>query len=282
MSTQPGDRPLALPPTLLALAALLTALAPPAVTDRLFHRRPNVVDDYFVVARPPALRGPDRIRFRDVILLADHAKTISFVRNYRGKYAVVRRKPGVSATAVEQELNSLLGGRVVLTPLSGLWLLRLSLGEALWLAVGLLFAAYAIRRTWRQPGEIRYWAYGLSVVAAGGVLGVVVWAMLAEFATRPNLDWTLGATLYGLTAMLYLGLSAAALVQFWQSLRRRCRRCLHRLRLPLEEGVPGSMVVAPDTEATVCIYGHGTRTVGRWQDEWRAAGSFWEELEKVR
>ena len=218
------------PATLLGVTLLLIVLGGTSLRDRLFHRLPEPADEYFVVSRIPQARGPQRVTFRDVIVLADHSKTISFVRNYRGKYAVVKR---------------LLGGFVLFTL--------------------------------RKP--TRYWFYGLAVLLCWALLGVTVWAAVGSVATGMRVEWTLGGLLFLVAISAYLAASAAAAIYFWNDLRLRCRECLHCLRMPLDDGVTGSMVVDPSTEATVCIYGHGTRTVGRWQDIWTpAAGSYWDDL----
>lgn len=261
------------PASLLAAALLLLALGGAPLRDRLFHRLPEPAAEYFVVSRIPQARGPQRVMFRDVVLLAEHAKSISFVRNYRGKYAVVKRNPGVPRDEVEREISSLLQGRVALTPLSGMWLLRLTFGEAVWLG---LLAAFLVL-TLRKP--TRYWFYGFGVFLCWAVLGITVWAAVRLVATGLSVEWTVGGAVFLVAISLYLAASAAAVLYFWNDLRLRCRQCLHRLRLPLDDGVTGSMVVEPSTEATVCIYGHGTRTVGRWQDIWTpSSGSYWDDL----
>lgn len=261
------------PATLLGVTLLLIVLGGTSLRSRLFHRLPEPADEYFVVARIPQARGPQRVTFRDVIVLADHSKTISFVRNYRGKYAVVKRNPGLSRDDVEREISSLLQGRVALTPLSGMWLLRRTFGEAVWLVLLGGFVLFTLRK------PTRYWFYGLAVLLCWALLGVTVWAAVDSVATGMRVEWTLGGLLFLVAISAYLAASAAAAIYFWNDLRLRCRECLHRLRMPLDDGVTGSMVVDPSTEATVCIYGHGTRTVGRWQDIWTpAAGSYWDDL----
>ncbi|MCC6587301.1 MAG: hypothetical protein IT168_11465 [Bryobacterales bacterium] len=273
--------PYAIPVGLVVLALVLAGLMPGSVRSRLLHRLPEAAEEYFVVSRVPMMRGPTRITFRDVVILAEHARTVSYVRNYRGKWAVVRRKVGFTKDQIDLEIEQLLGGRVELSPLSGMWLLRMSFGEAVWLSVLVVYLWIGGRQTWRVRGERRYWAYGGVVLAAWALVGIVVWPIVAELVASVRAEWTLSAALYVTAATFYLAASAVAVYVFWQDLRLRCRQCLHRLRMPVEDGVTGSMVVDPSTEATVCIYGHGTRIVGRWQDTWTPAGSYWEELLKA-
>jgi|SRR5215831_10921555 len=149
--------------------------------------------------------------------------------------------------------------------------------------------------------SMRYWSYFVAkLVAVSAVffgLGQLLnWAWPPEaHIVRDRLDHTQIAYLpprFGWD----LGFTAAVLVLFllwtvslnfvWRDQRHRCRVCLRRLRMPVETGSWGRMLLfgRPRIEY-ICPYGHGTlkeeelQISGLQDPEWTPhSDDIWEEL----
>ena len=139
---------------------------------------------------------------------------------------------------------------------------------------------------------MRYWAYlvGKVVVAAAplyGLLLLIAW----QFPAPPKDAWprlhNMNQELVGLLCMLgwFLLCAGAVYLIVWDQ-RRRCRVCLHLLRMPIETGSRSYMLqLGRPTIESICPYGHGTlkedelQITGRDTPEWKAhSDDIWEEL----
>jgi hypothetical protein len=145
----------------------------------------------------------------------------------------------------------------------------------------------------RVKQNVRYWGYLVLKVA-------LVCAVASVFLCEINYSWRplenllrvngkffahdlwytslVGLWFLGVVALLYLvGLDQ----------RYRCRVCLRRLRMPVERGSWGRMLMfgRPEVEY-ICIYGHGTLNVpelqidGTVNPKWKPQGDIWSELFK--
>jgi hypothetical protein len=139
--------------------------------------------------------------------------------------------------------------------------------------------------------HVRYWGYlaGKLIVAAGIAFGLLtainsLWPpaplvfnmRLPRFGIDLLYTSVIGLWFLVLSGMLYL----CVLDQ-----RYRCRVCLRRLRMPVETGSWGRMLLLgrPHIEY-ICPYGHGKLNVAELQisglenPEWTAHADMWEEL----
>ena len=134
---------------------------------------------------------------------------------------------------------------------------------------------------------MRYWAYlaGKVLVWAGVMFGLL--CLLSQFfppdyhhhVVPPRI--LLCNLLMGLWFLLASGLLYLCI---WDQ-RYRCRVCLRRLRMPVETGSWGGMLLLgrPRIEY-ICPYGHGTLKMDELQisglanPEWNPHGEIWDEL----
>jgi hypothetical protein len=138
---------------------------------------------------------------------------------------------------------------------------------------------------------MRYWAL---LAAKLGIAGVVSYGMLRAI----NAYWSSPLWFYGVRSSRFgvdLAFTMAAGLWFLLSVgllylcawdqRYRCRVCLRRLRMPIETGSRGRMLLLgrPRIEY-ICAYGHGTlkeeelQISGIDNAEWTESGDMWEEL----
>lgn len=79
--------------------------------------------------------------------------------------------------------------------------------------------------------------------------------------------------------MVWIGLVVLA----WHDQRYRCRTCARQLRMPVNDGSYGTLLLDHPGTEWVCPYGHGKLRVEVWVADkrspaWREYGEFWEEL----
>ena len=155
----------------------------------------------------------------------------------------------------------------------------------------------------RVKQNVRYWGFLLLKVALSCGIAAV-------FLCEINYSWypykplpiintryfggSVEAAIHGQTnsALLYTGLVglwflflAGLLYLSILDQRYRCRVCLRRLRMPVEKGSWGRMLMLgrPKMEY-ICTYGHGTLNVPELQisgienSEWKEHGDMWSEL----
>jgi hypothetical protein len=139
---------------------------------------------------------------------------------------------------------------------------------------------------------MKYWAYLLAKLAVAGWIVREVWVFINVVVPPPptfnyrhpnkfteDLPWaliTFGVALFavGLLYLIYL------------DQRTRCRVCLRRLRMPVNEGSWSYVMLRPPRTASICPYGHGTLEEPGVHMEttepmkWKKHGDIWEELEK--
>jgi hypothetical protein len=138
---------------------------------------------------------------------------------------------------------------------------------------------------------MKYWGYfALKLAAIAGLLRVL-WLVMNRLIPEPaiflyhrvsrfpqDLPWTTALLAYWLVSLGLLGLAV------WDQ-RRRCRVCLHRLRMPVNKGFfsYASIFSPPETES-ICPYGHGTLTEpevhldAHDKTEWKQHDDIWKEL----
>jgi hypothetical protein len=137
---------------------------------------------------------------------------------------------------------------------------------------------------------MRYWAYlvGKIGVCAAFMYGLLrwlnTWPVPPKFYdyTPPRLTYDLAYTL--LAGLWLLSCFGLLYLCIWDQ-RYRCRVCLRRLRMPVETGSWGGMLLLgrPRIEY-ICPYGHGTLTLAEMQisglenPEWNPHGEMWDEL----
>jgi hypothetical protein len=139
---------------------------------------------------------------------------------------------------------------------------------------------------------MRYWAYlvGKVVVAAAPLYGLLL-LLERSFPAPPKGGWprlhNMNEELLGVLWMLgWFLLCAGALYLIVWDQRRRCRVCLHLLRMPIETGSRSYMLqLGRPTIESICPYGHGTlkedelQITGRDNPEWQAhSDDIWQEL----
>ena len=139
---------------------------------------------------------------------------------------------------------------------------------------------------------MRYWAYlvGKLVVAAGPLYGLLIFVERTFPAPSKELRPRLHNMSQELTGMLWMFgwflLCAAVLYVIVWDQKRRCRVCLHHLRMPIETGSRSYMLqLGRPAIESICPYGHGTlkedelQITGRDTPEWKAnSEDIWEEL----
>jgi hypothetical protein len=140
---------------------------------------------------------------------------------------------------------------------------------------------------------MRYWGYfAAKLAAAAGILYGLLWLINGIWPAEKNppaiapLRDVQEILAYNIVVGAWFLLCFAALFLIVRDQRRRCRTCLRRLRMPVQTGSWGSMLLLgrPRTES-ICPYGHGTlkeeevQISGTRSPEWTAhRDGLWEEL----
>ena len=138
---------------------------------------------------------------------------------------------------------------------------------------------------------MRYWAYlvGKVVVAAAPLYGLLR-LLERAFPAPPKGDWprlhNMNNELVGVLYLLgwFLLCTAAFYFIVWDQ-RRRCRVCLHLLRMPIQTGSRSYMLqLGRPAVESICPYGHGTlkedelQITGRQNPDWAPHEDIWKEL----
>ncbi len=140
---------------------------------------------------------------------------------------------------------------------------------------------------------MRYWSYFAAKVAAAAALLYALLRFIVSFwpaeAHPPPIAPLRDVSkilVYNIVLLGWFLLCAGALALIIFDQMRRCRVCLRRLRMPLETGSWGSVLLSgrPRMEY-ICPYGHGTlkedelNITGMHMPEWTAhKGDLWDEL----
>ena len=134
---------------------------------------------------------------------------------------------------------------------------------------------------------MRYWAYLAGKIGFCAAVMDALLCLLNHFLPADHHHHIipprilLYMLLMGLLFLLCCGLFYLCV---WDQ-RYRCRVCLRRLRMPVESGSWGGMLLLgrPRIEY-ICPYGHGTLTLAEMQisglenPEWSPHGEMWDEL----
>lgn len=183
-----------------------------------------------------------------------------------------RLKPGVSATAAQNELRDLAGDfrfhlksypypEATVTPLVARIRQPLYSYGVLWaVTLGLLLiaACMGVVADLRRSNRIRrrYWTY-FCAKAAGVplVLLLAVW----EFSGATSITLTGGSTFLAEPLLTWLFIVACGGIIWWclADQKARCRACLQRLQYPVRVGSPGAVLFDHDGTELVCCEGHG-------------------------
>jgi hypothetical protein len=134
---------------------------------------------------------------------------------------------------------------------------------------------------------MRYWAYLAGKIGLCEALMYGLLCLLNHFFPADNHHHIIPPRilLYMLLmGLLFLFCCGLFYLCVWDQ-RYRCRVCLRRLRMPVETGSWGGMLLLgrPRIEY-ICPYGHGTLTLAEMQisglenPEWNPHGEMWDEL----
>ena len=138
---------------------------------------------------------------------------------------------------------------------------------------------------------MRYWGFLAGKLAVSAAISYGLFALVNSFwapqmwffdLSAPRFGFDLG---YTAAVGLWFLFSAGLLYLCLWDQRYRCRVCLRRLRMPVETGSWGRMLMLgrPRIEY-ICPYGHGTlkedelQISGIENAEWKQSGDMWDEL----
>jgi hypothetical protein len=138
---------------------------------------------------------------------------------------------------------------------------------------------------------MRYWGYlAAKLAVAGGILYGILIALNFFWPPLPTINDYFPRDVhndfqYTLALGAWFLLCCGVLYLCILDQRYRCRVCLRRLRMPVERGSWGRMLLGgrPRTEY-ICPYGHGTlkdpelQISGHENAEWKQNAEMWDEL----
>ena len=140
---------------------------------------------------------------------------------------------------------------------------------------------WLIARSRVQKHGKAVWVYGVTTLLFGSLLGAVSYATSVQWMLVGPGD-TAAKDGLGVVALWFVwGPSFLLLLRQWRKdVLHRCPWCLERLQWPVERGDVDSILLNPTGVESVCLAGHGVQTDAWWGDEFREAGSFWDDLER--
>lgn len=138
---------------------------------------------------------------------------------------------------------------------------------------------------------MRYWGWFAGKLALAGAVSYGLLAAINSFWSQPLILRDVRFSRFGvdlaftLAVGIWFLLTVGMLYLCILDQRYRCRVCLRRLRMPIETGSWGRMLLAgrPRIEY-ICPYGHGTlkqeelQISGIENPQWTESGDMWEEL----
>jgi hypothetical protein len=141
---------------------------------------------------------------------------------------------------------------------------------------------------------MKYWGFFVLKLLVTAIVGFVLWEAIHVIWPSSRLSYygvpapRFGHDLvYTLVLLLYnLVLQGLIWLSIWDQ-RYRCRICLRRLRMPVEQGSWSHMLLfgPPHTEY-ICTYGHGALDVPEipvsGRPVWKRNEDMWKELFKPR
>jgi hypothetical protein len=142
-------------------------------------------------------------------------------------------------------------------------------------------------KTWR------YWGWLALKLAGATAVTALLYALLRGTLFRLDylnrhfniIQFTFDGVLLGfwILPMIWIGLVWLA----WHDQRFRCPVCAHRLRMPVDHGSYGAMLLDHPGTEYVCPYGHGKLMIQVWisaddTPTWTRYGSIWDELFRTK
>ena len=193
---------------------------------------------------------------------------------------LARLKPGAGIGQARQELMSRKGiGWVTASTLADRNLRRPLIPALFWALPVLLLSWRLVEDLFRERRMALYRAYALFGLVCRALLSAVAWVAGLEVlaAAFPVASGTLSIILSCFFLVWLLG-SALALLRWGRDVEARCRTCFRRLRLPVEEGEWGAILIRPKSVESICPWGHGHLVVDRLSARWTFSGDYWQEL----
>jgi len=281
---RPGSkRAWSVPLVLWALVAAFLAFSPwrAAVWSEVLDRLPGgLSEDQVIVSR--ALRhsiltgiGPSAMD-----IARSKSKKIYDFKTFEGAHLMARLKPGVSIWDAQKEMRAAFSDINVRV----FHVRRIVMGDThllvtIWLIGWAVIAVRAVVAVCRSPKHWRFRAYQVFTLAALGSLLILLFANVSEaigsFRQAQTSVW-----FFWFWTLFYVMLSGVLLWLWRYDTRTRCRVCAQVLRLPMELGDHGSMVLDTPRLELVCFEGHGALTMDRWHDDWRGYRDMWEAFSK--
>jgi len=277
---RPGAKRAWTVPLVLAVLAFLLGALPPWRTslwaEVLNRLPPGFTEDQVIVSRA----------FRHSILIGIGPEAIETARKgstrlydfrmFEGEHILARLKPGTSVWDAQKELRKAFGDVTVrVYPVRRIVMGDTHMLVTIWLIGWIVMAARAIVGIRRQPKWWRYRAYQFSTLAGVGAVLILLFANVSE-AFGSVRQSSLSPWWFWLWSFAYVSLSGGLLWLWRYDTRTRCRICAQVLRLPMELGEEGSMVLDTPRIELVCFQGHGALTMDRWHDDWRGYRDMWE------
>jgi hypothetical protein len=221
-------------------------------------------------------------------------------------YLAGRRAPGVTPSRFQSALNltaKATWGTWNKTPRRRIEAEapEAALASSLWMRVCLLLVPFVavllptaglwadqIRRWRGQFQPLRYFGFLAAKSTVMYSILLLLWLSWAAIYPLPFGEAISDLVLETTVALTIVvaGLYGAQWIK--QDQKVRCPVCLQRLRMPITEGLLGSVLFARPKDEFICTEGHGVLTVDQpqlldeGQSQWRKLGGFWEELTRAR
>lgn len=277
---RPGSKRAWTVPLALWLAAASCLLFSPwraAVWSEALNRLPEgLSEDQVIVSRA----------YRYGILIGIGPQAIEVARQgstrlydfkvFERTHIIARLRPGASVWDAQRELRGVFSDATLrVYPIRRIVMGDTHLLVAVWLAVwafGLARCAAGLRA---RPGWWKYRAYQAGTLLGLGAVLILLFANVGE-AMGPARSGQSPAWLSWVWTLFYIMLTGALLWLWRYDTRTRCRVCAQALRMPVELGEEGSMVLDTPRIELVCFAGHGALTMDRWHDDWRGYRDMWE------
>jgi hypothetical protein len=202
--------------------------------------------------------------------------------------AICRLRAGIPPAGVEQQLRTL--ARELVPRESGTWVTVTPLDTIVSrpiTSLGPLFIAFAGFALLRALAGLIVHAEaipGAFLVAKTVVLLSVVFLAGFEFGGAASITGTGGTTAAAGTAFWWLMVAGCLSVRWvWNDQRKRCRRCLSRLMLPVRIGEGSRMLLEPSGTEMACPRGHGVLFTVEGdsiapRDRWYPLDATWSDL----
>jgi hypothetical protein len=278
-------------PAFLLLAAAALLLGSPYRETLMRQLRnqlpPGYSDDQYVVSRAYNYRMMLGITPEERLILEQRACSLDRIEEFQQNHLLVTLQPGVSRWRAQNEARFLLNDRLpMVIPVRYLLVGNLHLVSIPWAVALSLFTMRSAWRVWRQPSLWRWRLYEVLTLAGLTACLLLVFAHIliaTQQSETPGPEATvlspeISVLMTGAFGVSYLILTGVLLMAWRYDVRTRCRQCLQPLRLPMEVGEEGSVLLDTPKVDRVCFQGHGALTMDRWDDNWRSYGDMWEAL----